>query len=525
MLPPFRSLLALAALVAFGASPRLVHAYSTPDAYLESAASGGGGGRWFSGSPADGWSCSVCHLPSSSQRQFPLYVTGLPLAGYTLAEAREVVLSWPEFAQRWREIRPDPTQAPAPEAPSPAVGLVAELVAESGRGSGTIEIRSAQATPGEQCEMTRPNLQPRLGVRLYQVRAGIPALLVKPDPSGTLRCESRNLGQRCIIALTSCGAEQVRFVWTPPSTQEGPIWFSAGFVASEALSGTPEHDAVRELSVPMVQAGTQRDAYQQELRGTCAVQRVSNAGGANSVLVLLAVALAAWRARRRRRARRVARALLPWLLVMSAGACTEHERVPASSYPSAGLYTPGSTLGASDPTDMPVEGAGLGNRCVALPRVPDAGPPPTSGSLHIEYTTLSHDGRYAPKNCTAVWLETPDGAYVATLELRAALRRPGLVYYQDHTCTEKPGPDVLTSATLTDHERTHDVMWSGVDFEGEPVADGPYKLFIEVTESDKEPGELSTFDITKGSAPYSMTLPVAFDSPLVQVDATWMVDE
>src|SRR5688572_11632502 len=111
-------------------------AYSTPDAYVELPGQGGGGGRWFSGSPADGYGCSVCHSSAAGQKQFPMYVTGLPLDGYTLAEAREVVLSWPELTQRWREIKPDPMQPSVPGAPTPAMGMVAELVAESGKASG-----------------------------------------------------------------------------------------------------------------------------------------------------------------------------------------------------------------------------------------------------------------------------------------------------------------------------------------------------------------------------------------------------
>jgi hypothetical protein len=270
----------------------VARAYSTPDAYIERPSEGGGGGRWFTGSPADGYSCSVCHSSASGQREFPLYVTGLPLEGYTLAEAREIVLSWPEFSQRWRELRPNPMQPPVMGAPTPAMGMVAELVAESGKASGTIEIRGGTATAAEQCEITRPNLKPRLGVRLYQVRAGVAPFLVKPDANGTLRCEVRHLGQRCLIALTSCGAQLARIIWTPPSTEEGPIWFSAGFVTSEQLSNTPEGDAVYEVSVPMVQGGSDSSTYQETLRGTCSVQRPHGAtygSGASSTLGLLAL--------------------------------------------------------------------------------------------------------------------------------------------------------------------------------------------------------------------------------------------
>lgn len=480
---------------------------------------GGGGERWFTGSPADGYTCSVCHSPAEGQREYPLYVTGLPLEGYTLAEAREVVLSWPEFSQRWRELRPNPMMPAAPGDSAPAMSMIAELVAESGKASGTIEIRGGTATAAEQCEVTRPNLQPRLAARLFQVRAGIPAIQVKPDANGTLRCEARNLGQRCLIALNSCGAQQVRFIWTSPMTQEGPIWFSAGFVASEALSGTPEDDAVYELSVPMVQGAGASGRYQETLRGTCSAAPVGAArpGGTTGWLLLGVLGLLA------RRSRKV---VLGVLLLGSVVSCSEHERVEASSYPSAGLYTPGSTLRASDPTDVPMPGAGLGNRCVSLPAVPgavDGGAVGSSGSLAIEYSTQTYEGRYAPKNCTAVWIETTAGAYVATLEVTAALHRAGLVYWQDHGCIEKLGPDAVTSETLRTHEKLHELEWSGLDFEGKAVPDGTYKLFIEVTETDKEPGELNTFEITKGPMPYTMELPVALDGPLVSVIATWTV--
>jgi len=213
------------------------------------------------------------------------------------------------------------------------------------------------------------------------------------------------------------------------------------------------------------------------------------------------------------------------LLLLCVVACNEHERIAPSSYPSTGLYTPGSTLGASDPTDVPMPGVGLGNRCVSLPSTGavDGGAVGTTGMLTIEYATKTYDGRYAPKNCTAVWLETMDGAFVATLEITAILRRPGMVYWQEHACTEKHGPDVVTSATLRTHDKMHELTWAGFDFEGKGVPDATYKLFIEVAETDKEPGMLEVFEIVKGPAPYSMQLPVAIEAPLVQVTATWAV--
>jgi hypothetical protein len=221
------------------------------------------------------------------------------------------------------------------------------------------------------------------------------------------------------------------------------------------------------------------------------------------------------------------RGLLVIALGLVAASCSEHERVSSSTYPSAGLYTPGSTLGASDPTDVPTEGSGLGNRCVSLPNsaAADAGPIGAEGTLAIQYKTRTYyEGNYAPKNCSAVWIETAAGAYVATLELTAtALRRPALVYWQDHACTEKLGPDVTTSATLRNHDKEHELEWTGVDFEGKAVPDGMYKLFIEITETDLEPGEVNEFDFMKGPMPFVMALPTALEGPLMEGSVTWTV--
>jgi len=303
-----RRVLALAWLAVGVGAAGSAHAYSTPDAYAEQPVLGGGGGRWFSGSPADGFGCSVCHAPASGQRRFPLHVAGLPTRGYSPAEKHEILLGWQEMSQRWTELRPDPTAPRVEGQPSPAIGLVAELVAESGKGSGAIEIDSNGAQPDELCEMTRPNLKPRLAARLYQVRPGKAPLIIRPDSTGMLRCESRQLGQRCILALNSCGSKLLRFSWTAPPTWEGPIWFSAGFVATEAQSGTPAQDSVDEVAVPIVQADSKQDAYRQVLRSGCGLAAPSRRSGRSPRLPgwLLALGLAGlWRARRRvpRRAR------------------------------------------------------------------------------------------------------------------------------------------------------------------------------------------------------------------------------
>lgn len=208
------------------------------------------------------------------------------------------------------------------------------------------------------------------------------------------------------------------------------------------------------------------------------------------------------------------------LLGFGVGCDESSPRAGRVAYPNAGLFTPGSLLGASDPTDQPDPTAGLGDRCVQPPSQVDAGLP-TFGTLTVAYRTQSLDGRYAPKNCTVVWIETDAGDYVTTLELNARLRVPGLVYFDQRGCLAKLGPDVITGATLRDHETNHELSWEGTDFAGDPVPDGTYRLMIEVTETDKEPGELYEFPFEKSPEPYDTDLGV--DRALQSLSLSWVV--
>jgi hypothetical protein len=293
--------LAISLLLVCVLAPGIGHAYSGPEGFLDGAYEGGGDGRWFTGSPADGFSCSVCHLKTNTVRQFPLYVAGVP-AAYAPATPQKIVMAWPEFAQRWTELRPVPGVAPMPPQPAPTVGLVAELVAESGKASGTIEIASPDVSdPSELCERAQANLKPRVGVRLFQVRPNLEARQIRANDDGVLRCEANQLGQRCVIALLACGSKQLSFTWTPPATREGPIWFSAGFVATDALANTPDLDSVQEVAMPIVPAGTAA-TYEETLRSGCTLAPGTRLPGAGAVAAIgTALGLLGRRTRRRGR--------------------------------------------------------------------------------------------------------------------------------------------------------------------------------------------------------------------------------
>jgi hypothetical protein len=259
----------------------VAHAFSEPRSYFDDAKVGGGGGRWFSGSPAEGYDCSVCH---SGQPAQPLHVDGLPNNGYVAGGSYDVHLSWPEFAQLAHGLR----QMPGVE---PSMGIVAEFVSEDGKASGTVEIATDSALPSEQCEVP-------MGVRaahLYTVR---PAKKTAEATS----CSADSLGQRCMITVLGCGAAELHVHWTPPQEWQGPIWFTAGFVATNQLSGNPQNDAVNEYTRVMMPATSGSARYVSRLDGQCSIGTGRTAALPASVTASCALALIA-RARRRRPAR------------------------------------------------------------------------------------------------------------------------------------------------------------------------------------------------------------------------------
>jgi len=263
------------------------HAYTEPRTYLRPAAEGGGGGRFFTGSPAEGYACGVCHI---SEQRAQLELRGLPESGYVPGVTYDLRLTWPEFAKRAEQLR-------ARDEGPPSMSLVTELVAESGEGSGVLEIPGGRlATKDELC--TLPEGQQ--GAVLFALRPG-----VETAESGT-RCEASKLGQRCVAAVLSCGVRELHLKWTAPKTWQGAIWLSAGLVTTEAVSGDPTGDAVNELKRVVLPAASESERYQSELRGGCAAGPAGPAqrAGKGAWSALLAASFATLLGLRRRRGAR-----------------------------------------------------------------------------------------------------------------------------------------------------------------------------------------------------------------------------
>jgi hypothetical protein len=281
------AMLAIASLCALGPSAR-ARAFSDATFYFKTIAEGGSQGRWFTGSPADGYSCNVCHTGGKS---WPVYVTGLPTQGYVPGTDYQLRILWPEWsAQELALLAASPMNDPNME-------LVTELVSESGNGSGTLTLQDAQfETAAEKC--TRPPNEHAADI--YTVRQDG----ATPSPY-RLDCTTGDVNARCLVIVKGCGAREVHMKWTAPAEWQGNIWFNAGFVSTNQTSGFPnDSDGTTEVSIPLAPAASTSASYTSKLASGCSVRSVGTAGAAGWLgLTIWLVVLRRLPRRRQREAR------------------------------------------------------------------------------------------------------------------------------------------------------------------------------------------------------------------------------
>jgi len=109
---------------------------------------------------------------------------------------------------------------------------------------------------------------------------------------------------------------------------------------------------------------------------------------------------------------------------------------------------------------------------------------------------------YAPQNILAIWVEDSNGKFVKTLLVNARRYNYYLTAWQSVTSAAESrfnSVDAITGATNMSHG-TRSCTWDGTDFNGKLVADGTYKLCMELTESNST-GNSASFLITKGNKP------------------------
>lgn len=205
----------------------------------------GGGGRFFTGSPVDGFGCSVCH---SGGLEPQVVFQGLPAGEYVPGTIYDVEVTWSD-----------------PQRPH---ALALEFVTALGQAAG-------QLTPLEPSDAS-------------ERCAG--------DASGEPPTHISHVAGRTILTLDDCGASRLRFRFAAPA--DPSLVFAASVVRSD-LSQTPEGDGTFELRQVLVRQGVTRPPS----TSTCssAAARPPSAARCTPAFVALlgALALAVRRCRRR----------------------------------------------------------------------------------------------------------------------------------------------------------------------------------------------------------------------------------
>ncbi len=255
------SLLAAGVLLA----PRGARAFSNHETFdrgplepaPETGQQGGGGGRHFTGSRLDGFTCAVCH-----RAEEPLDPSELQLEG------------WPEdYVPGGGPIDLEVT---FPDDLLSAAAL--EIVRADGRAAGTLEL-IPNPTPADLCPATEPEV-PTDAVHVVDL----------PD--------DRTVAVSDACALT---VERLRVRWTPPPESVGPIWLHVAAVASDS-SSDPTGDTV--FTITQVIPAMGEVTIPEDLESTCAI-RPGRADHGPAVGLLIGLAL--WARRRRAAARRARR--------------------------------------------------------------------------------------------------------------------------------------------------------------------------------------------------------------------------
>ena len=121
----------------------------------------------------------------------------------------------------------------------------------------------------------------------------------------------------------------------------------------------------------------------------------------------------------------------------------------------------------------------------------------TNGNLSVTVTTSSAGGEYTPRNVVAIWVEDNNGVFVKTLLVNAKRQMRFLTNWLGKN-PDGNSVDASTGATVNSYS-TLTATWNGTDVAGNILANGTYRLCIELSDANAT-GNFSYFVFTKGAA-------------------------
>jgi len=130
----------------------------------------------------------------------------------------------------------------------------------------------------------------------------------------------------------------------------------------------------------------------------------------------------------------------------------------------------------------------------------------TNGTLSVSVTTSTAGGTYAPRNILAIWIEDNSGKFVKTLLAYANTRMTHLNTWQASSLAagqEFNKTDAISGATQSSHG-TRTCTWNGTDYSGKLMANGDYKVRMELTDKNAT-GNIASYTFTKGATAQKLT--------------------
>ena len=194
-----------------------LHAYRNPERFAAPVDDGGGAGKYFTLSRAEGYGCAVCH---SQGTPVPLEIRNLPTAGYLPGQAYRITIDWPDDM--------------------PSVALNVEMTDDVGAQFGQLVAPDpATLTAADLCRQTDVS-EPATAAQTTQIDAA-----------------------RRVLLIAECGQAQTSFDWIAPASP------AHGYFSTSVVFSNRDGKLAGDRVVDIVQPFTLQPSNRYE--GTCSV--------------------------------------------------------------------------------------------------------------------------------------------------------------------------------------------------------------------------------------------------------------